>query len=203
MANTTWNPSDKTAGVTLSGGNLIATTSAASDGVRGAHNQTSGKYYWEYTYTTIATNSFDVGLALSAYNFTSGTSVGAAFVVRISGTVQINGTSYPSLLGTIASGARIGVAADFTARLIWFRVTPAGSWNGSGTADPATGAGGLNFSSLNGALYPLFIGGSTDACTANFGDTAFGGTVPSGFTSGFPAGGGGGAASQARVMVMA
>jgi hypothetical protein len=41
------------------------------------------------------------------------------------------------------------------------------------------------------ALYPLiaFIsGGGSNVFTANFGDTAFSGVVPSGFTSGFPTG---------------
>lgn len=48
----TWNPSDKSANITLSGGNLIAqSTSAASDyQVRSTIGKSSGKWYWECTF---------------------------------------------------------------------------------------------------------------------------------------------------------
>jgi hypothetical protein len=48
MANTTWNPSDKSAGVTLTGSNLIATNTAAAALCRARHRQAGGhrKFYW-------------------------------------------------------------------------------------------------------------------------------------------------------------
>ena len=56
MANTyaTWNPSDKDASVTLSGGNLVASSTSASwAAVRSTISKSSGKWYWEYTVTAI------------------------------------------------------------------------------------------------------------------------------------------------------
>jgi hypothetical protein len=104
------------------------------------------------------------------------------------GSVWVNGTKVGSVvLGARSSGDIIGVAVDFTAQLIWYRVAPSGNWNGSGTANPATGAGGYSFSALGaGSLYPLgIINASSDALTANFGGSSFSGAVPSGFASGF------------------
>jgi hypothetical protein len=126
-----------------------------------------------------------VGVGTSSFNLTGGTTTNAAVVIRLNGPIQINNSASGSQIGTINPGNVIGVAVDFTAHLIWFRIAPSGNWNGSGTANPATGAGGLNISALSGALFPLFTGGSGDVCTANFGASAFSGTVPSGFNSGF------------------
>jgi len=79
----------------------------------------------------------------------------------------------------------IGIAVDFSGQLIWFRVAPAGSWNGSGTANPATGVDGISISVIAGSRFPTMTGQGGDAITANFGASAFTGVVPSGFTSGF------------------
>ena len=51
MANTTWNPADKSATMTLSGGNLIATGSSWIAWVRAVDKKTTGKFYWEYKAT--------------------------------------------------------------------------------------------------------------------------------------------------------
>lgn len=186
MANTTWNPADLL-NVTLSGGNLIATASGAG-GARSKEAVSSGKYFWEHTYTTINTNSIANGVALSTASLST-PSAGTSTILRINGNININGSYSGSTLGIISSGAAIDVAVDFAAKLIWYRIAPAGNWNGSGTANPATGAGGLSIAAIaTGPLYALFSGGTSDKITANFGDSAFSGAVPSGFTAGFPAG---------------
>ena len=94
----------------------------------------------------------------------------------------------------MVAGNIIGIALDRTARLIWFRLCPSGNWNGNASANPATGVGGLTLNTI-AAASPLFstyaLAGfvaSGDVVTANFGDTAFSGVVPSTFTSGFTAG---------------
>lgn len=113
---------------------------------------------------------------------------GTSLITRTNGNININGSASGSTLGgPIAVAAVIGVAVDFAAKLIWYRIAPAGNWNGSGTANPATATGGLNITSIaTGPLYALFSGGTSDKITSNFGDSAFSGAVPSGFTSGFP-----------------
>lgn len=184
---TTWNPSDKSS-ITLTGGDLTAT--ATSQGaVRSISGKTAGKYYFEITVSTWASASTTLGMALSSYS-PLGIPVGSANSVGFGrgGSISINGSSAPGLptLGSRTSGDIIGIAIDKSAQLIWFRVAPSGNWNGSGTANPATGTGGIDTSALSGALYACFAGFQVnEVATANFGASAFSGTVPSGFTAGF------------------
>lgn len=181
---TTFNPVDLV-NTTLTNGDLTATNPAATGGVRGTASHTSGKNYWEYKIIAISSNSLSVGVALASANLSGGTTTGVAIVNRLGG-IFVNNTSTGVSLGTRAVNDVIGVAVDFTAGLIWFRVAPSGLWNNSGTADPATGTGGISISALSGALYPVYINGqAADAVTANFGASGFTGSVPSGFTSGF------------------
>ena len=199
MANTAWNPADLT-NVALSGGNLVATGLSSSSGVRSKDAVSAGKFYWEHTYTTINTNSLANGIALSSASLTS-PGAGTSIVVRLNGNINVSGTFTGSTLGIIGAASVIGVAVDFTAKLIWYRVAPAGNWNGSGTANPGTGTGGLNIAAITtGPLYALMSGGTSDKLTANFGDGAFSGSLPSGFTAGFPAAG---VPQTARAMVLA
>jgi len=172
----TFSASDKT-NVTLSNGSLTATSTVTTGGVRGSYGFTSGKYYWEYTLPTWSAAL--PGIALASASLTTG-STGAAGTTKTSGIV-VNGTVPGPSLGI--TGGPIGLAVDFGAKLIWFRTLPAGNWNGSGTANPATGAGGVDISSIStGPLYPSWTGANNaEVITANFGATAFSGTVPSGF----------------------
>jgi len=118
--------------------------------------------------------------------------VGSLNVIK-SGTINLNGAASGSTLGALVAGNVIGIAVDLVAQMGWLRVAPSGNWNGSATANPATGIGGLPLNSISsGGLIPLYpvcaFAGVSDSTTANFGDTAFTGTAPSGFTGGFTAG---------------
>lgn len=195
MANTTWNPSDKSGGITLSGGNLVATaTATGNQGVRAADRQVSGKYYWEITPAVNVTNQA-VGITNGAISIgsiqSSGGvgSVGCAYCNNAGG-VFVDGSASLGSIGTWVVGTVIGIALDLDHRLIWFRLGSAGNWNGSAGASPAAGVGGFSVPGI-WAAYPLDVFtnvGANPAHTANFGDSAFAGTVPSGFTSGFPTG---------------
>ena len=185
----TWNPSDL-AQMTLSGGNLSAQSTGTAAGVRHTTGHSSGKYYWEITTVAWSGTGTETGLATASATLTGGGLAGQAVVTRslggINGSIYINGTHSGSQLGVVAN-AVIGIAVDLTAGLIWFRIAPAGNWNGSGTANPATGAGGISLGALAGStLLPLFAAAlATEDVTANFGGSAFTGAVPSGFTSGW------------------
>jgi hypothetical protein len=190
----TWNPADLL-NITLSGtNNLTATTGAATGAVRTTAGQTSGKYYFEYSCTNWTT-SIGVGVANpnAALGTVGASPFNAAFVQGGNGNVWINGVNQTTAnLGVRANGDVIAVAVDLTNSLIWFRVAPSGNWNASGTANPATGVGGLSIVSIQSSLLPLFglfaNAASTAGlnATANFGGSAFSGAVPAGFTSGFP-----------------
>lgn len=195
MANTIWNSADKSANITLSGGNLTATVGTNSNsGVRAVDKQVLGKFYWEYTCTTFTGTGNGVGFAGLGASLSQpvNTALSApACCVRQSGLILIDSISSGSTLGTITSGSVVCVAVDCTARLVWFRLGAGGNWNGTAGANPATATGGVPFFNLGDALplYPwIVLGVTNDAVTANFGDTAFTGAVPSGYTSGFTAG---------------
>lgn len=210
MANTTWNAADKSGNITLSGtNNLVATsTSSVQGGVRAIAPALTGKSYWEYTCTTFGAAQDTVGIASGAVNLalTLGSQVGVACVIN-AGLIYIDGTYSGSAIGSIA-GIVVCVAYDAGARLVWFRAGAAGNWNNSGTANPATATGGIGTPNLGSTINAFPVASlqlSTHQVTANFGDSAFAGVVPAGFTAGFPPSGGssGGSAAQARVMVLA
>lgn len=192
MPNTTFSTTDKTASVTLSGGNLTAAC-AANAGVRATDGQIAGKFYFEVTATTWAGIQPLVGIANSSAPLASmaSTPTGCACLASNSLIVFLNGSQAPGnpSLGTAVNGQIAGVAVDVDNHLIWFRIAPSGNWNGNASYAPG-GTGGVNFSSLGGpgfAFYPA-VGGSfaSSNYTANFGDVAFSGAVPSGYTAGWP-----------------
>lgn len=195
MANTVWNVADKTASCNLTGGNLIATGGAAgTNSVRAVDKQADGKFYWECTYTVNAGAGTAAGAMASASAF--GSSIGAgggpagSFGLNHVGTVYVDGVSALGGFGTIANGTVVCFAVDASARLLWVRVAAAGNWNLSASANPATGAGGLAIGLGRGIPFhpACSLTGTGEQITANFGDTAFTGTPPSGYTAGFTAG---------------
>lgn len=197
MANTTWNASDKTAGVTLSGGNLVLTcATSASQFVRSVDKQITGKFYWECTFTTVAgTLACGVANASATLSSVAPTTAASANVALVnnSGQVFVNGVQASPTIGSITSGAVVCIAMDFDAQRIWFRNGAAGNWNGSAANNPATGVGGVATPIAGVVVTAYAIGGgvnanTTGSITANFGGSAFSGAVPSGFTSGFTAG---------------
>jgi hypothetical protein len=190
---TTWNPSDKNAGITLSGGNLIATYTGGLSSVRAAASKTSGKYYWEITVTTSGSNAA-YGLVTGNFplgqHFAGGGSSIGCVGVNSTGAITVNNSSsgQPNI-PAIVNGDILCFAIDLTAGRFWVRRGAAGVWNGSVPGDPAAGTVGIAMpfgSTL--AAYPAWYAQNTSTITANFGDSAFAGTVPSGFTAGFPIG---------------
>lgn len=189
---TTWSTTDKTANVTISGAALIATATSATGWVRGVDKQIAGKFYWEEKPTVWGSANTGVGFCNSNSAPTTSAEVNYCAVYK-SGNIWLNGASTGSTLAARAANDVIGIALDLDARLVWFRVAPSGNWNGNASANPTTGVGGISLASapLGGGfpVHPVAILGATaDAVTANFGDTAFIGTSPGGFISGFPGG---------------
>lgn len=190
MANTTWNPSDLS-GVALSDGNLTAKpTSSLGAGVRAVDRQRSGKYYWEVTATAWNAAQDQIGVGISSAPLNSATPAGTCLLQK-GGTIFVSNVTTGVTLGARAAGDIIGIALDCDGRQIWFRVAPSGNWNGNAGFAPG-GTGGISLLSAFGIanIYPelnFISGASSCTFTANFGDTAFSGTVPSGYTSGFPA----------------
>jgi hypothetical protein len=171
--------------VTLSNGNLTATGTSGSNGfgarVADASAKTTGKYYFEATTGQHFSSWVGVAVAGTSYISLQGSvAANGAFTTIWDGTMLVNGSN----MGAIGGGSPYGVAVDLDNRKIWFRIAPSGNWNNSGTANPATNTGGWTL--MAGSIVPYFPMASIgDVITANFGATAFSGTVPSGFTAGW------------------
>lgn len=154
----------------------------------------SGKIYFEDTWTNFTGGDFSFGIGSPSSGFNGMGNTGGVHGVVCSNAahdVFVEGTNVGNTGKTAVNGDVIAVAIDFGSKLIWFKnVTQSGNWNGSGTANPATGTGGFTYS-VSGALVAFATAGGTggvptDVHTTNFGASSFVGTVPSGFTSGWP-----------------
>jgi hypothetical protein len=193
---TTWSTTDKSASMTLSGGNLIATAGAALQSVRAVHPKRTGKYYIEYNVGTVS-NGTQIGFGTAATPFGVSGALTQSFTVQGNGStntafdsfgVQITGLGFQAALVT---SVLLCAAIDLDNALIWFRVGAAAVWNNSASNNPATGVGGISMvrtglGTPGMDVYPfLVLGNTSNAVTANFGASAFTGAVPAGFTSGW------------------
>ena len=135
--------------MTLTGGNLIATDSNASNaGVRGtgSHDSTlGGKYQLQFTNVTLVDSLDYIGIGIAA------DTLGLAQGTQIQCILIPNGTSFSGDgaggSNSLASSATVPAAAtvdwcfDFTNMKFWFRVN-GGNWNGDATANPVTNTNG-------------------------------------------------------------
>jgi hypothetical protein len=184
----TWNPSDKSINIALSGNNLTATASATGDmAVRATYGHSTGKWYFEVTVgSTYAGGDTGPGImTFAAARDTFGQNATGGVIVYPAGAIYYNGSPAGLNIGAQTAGNIIGVAVDLTNMKIWFRVQ-LGSWNGSGTDNPATNTGGISISTVFGsaAAYPVQAFGPSangSASTVNFGATTFVNGPPSGF----------------------
>lgn len=173
---TTWSQSDKGVGVTLSEGNLFASSNHNNYAVRSVHGVSSGKYYWEvsgmtaYSMPGIATAEAPVEVvAGSAYPGANAHGWGyyGAGELYHGGVVVLSG------LPTMGSFSVMSFLLDMdlgTLRL-WFDGVDAG----------------LMASGLVGPIYAFFGSGASDTatCRANFGATSLVYVPPAGHQAAF------------------
>lgn len=180
-ATTSWDPANKAASINLTNSNLTATASSPPNvvGVRSIASASSGKKYWEFSVLANG-GSIQVGIAMSTWDYTT-SSVGSGTGVGLSGGGTVfgtggNGTHY-------AVGDRCCFALDISAKLLWCRNIDIGPlWNQDGSADPATGVGGLDVSAYTAPFFAAAsFNTSADSLTVNFGATAYAATRPSGY----------------------
>jgi len=173
---TTWNPSDKQAGISLSGSNLIATSTSGSDGVRGTNSKSSGKHYFEVTLTGGATNAF-IGIASSAWDSSHQLASDANSACYVNNILYTNGFGTSGAATTMVIGDVIGVAVDVSNhRIYWSRNN---TWQNS--ASPTTGTGGLDYITTI-PVFPAFFT-NTAGRTATIAVSTLTYSPPSGFTA--------------------
>lgn len=180
MTATTLDATRKT-NTTLSGGSLVATSSGAGGAC--SSRMLSGPSYFEGTITTL-TGTPSIGIAVGTWGTNVALQSGTGTLGYLAtGAVQVNGVTLATI-ATWAAGNRIDCAIDPANRLIWFRVA-GGNWNNNVANNPATGVGGIDFSSmtegsLEAAVYASLTG---NVWTMAFSAASWAGAAPAGFAS--------------------
>lgn len=178
MTTTTWDPNAKSAGTTLSGGNLTATITSGGSNVA-ATRVCTGPTYFEVTIGASVTGTIAIGLCNRSLNFASGNLIGVdanGVGYRNNGTVLINSVTVATIATYLATQV-ICVAFSPQYQLIWFRVG-SGGWNNDviGNQNPVGNVGGISTATMSqGSMLPA-MGATT--VTPNQSGTAV-------FTSGF------------------
>ncbi len=183
-----WDSAGKSSDITLSGNDLIATGASDTDNnVRGLVSKSSGKWYWEILFTTATTNSTGLGLINASAGLDTwmgdGTQNDGFATYRHTTIWDKGGLPVGSAPGW-TSGDRIGVAWDADNELFW--ITKNGStWFGdTNTGNPASGTGGLDYSSIDaGPYFPAISLGNGDSATLKPNATDWSYTAPSGFVA--------------------
>lgn len=184
---TTWNPSDKDAGMTLSNGNLTTTRGIGGSSfrsVRATDSQSSGKWYYEVQLDgtfNAATQSGEVGVSDSVTSLGGDAGQSSTAWVITTEQAKYHGGSYVVIGSNCSSNDILQVAWDAGAGKIWFGVN--NSWLASG--NPSAGTNPV-FTSVTGTLFPICCASTnavTMAFTARFGSgSAVTYTPPTGFT---------------------
>lgn len=189
-----WSTTDKSANITLSGGNLTATWSSnVQGGVRCDTSFAGGLLYFELLVSTNLAN-LAIGFANATQLLTTqaGSSVNSVAANPSSNIVTINGSSIGAFEHSTQQNALpfiVRIAVNFTSSRWWaMPITAgiAGFWNGSATADPVAGVGGLSMATLAaGPYFPMIsnLNGNTCAVTARFGAASMWFPVPTGFST--------------------
>jgi hypothetical protein len=194
---TAFDASDHSANITFTDSNRTVsysgtTTDAAA---RCTTYKSSGQFYFEFTVNnTLTGGDAGGGIAQAGATLANIANISSlSSIVFRSGNIWSNGTNSGKALGSIATlGTIIGVAVDLTNNKIWYRIAPSGNWNGLaiGSENPATNTGGVTLVPGSGMTPAATFGGTSGTnvpnnFSFNFGQAAFNGTVPSGFTSGW------------------
>jgi len=195
VASSTWNPSDKNSHLILSNNNLTFTNDGlggTESAIRSIKSNSTGKKYFE---CHVGTNSglLAVGIAKGSASLSTCPGGGASsdsYGIHLGSTN--NGLSFINGGGIIvgpsfSTGDFGGVAVDLDAKLIWWRNNNAPTvWNQGGSADPATGVGGVSYAALSGSTF-FVEGGARDSdnnsLTINMNGAGFNGSIPAGFSA--------------------
>ena len=180
----TWNPADKGADVSLSGGDLTATltgtvTNTVVRGTTSHATGVAGKYYFEGVRNSTGASYPYLGICNAALPFTATTGNAAPGVFAVAGNNFFcygNGASV-NTGQTWANGDIEMVAVDMATLKIWFGRN--GTWFNSG--NPGAGTGQI-FTISADTYFPMVNCRATGVgITARFASASWGFAAPSGF----------------------
>lgn len=190
-----WSTTDKSANITLSGGNLTATWSSnVQGGVRCDTSFAGGLLYFELYATSGSLGNLSVGFANATQSLAAdvGSSINSVGTQPGSNFSKINGSSIGAFEHSTQQNTlpfTICIAANFTSGKYWARPMSAGSagfWNGSTTADPGSGVGGWSLATLAaGPYFPMIdsINSNGAVVTVRFGAANMWFPIPAGFST--------------------
>jgi len=178
----------KASSITLSGDLLTASTSSTSwNSVYATLPKSSGKYYIEVLHNSTQTA---VGILGSQETSTSGYAGSYASGVQYlsTGSMAIGGTNMSGPPSSAASGTLIGMAVDLDNKTLRFQFKPAAGVCGALSVSYSFATG--LFPTNPAAFLPVLSlqgpsSGTVRTATANFGQSAFTCTVPSGYKAGW------------------
>lgn len=168
-------------------------------GTRSTTSHSTGKFHFEVTVNSIAPgpSGFSLGISSSAYpiNFNMGYSP-LALAFNFLGDVYID-LAHLAHVDPVNPGDTCAFEIDFDAQLIWIcnTTTNPTQWNASGTANPATGVGGISFAALAPATQYFatadmavpdivnLVSSTASGVTGNFGASAFAKAASAGFSA--------------------
>jgi hypothetical protein len=182
MTNTVWNTGDSTAHIATSDTDHTATSGSGSgnEGIRATVSHATGKWFIEFTNVSYLYGGW---LGFAAASDTLGGT--GQFGIDSGGNSHFTSGSSSGDPGSNPTGHVVDFAIDLDNSLMWSRYD-GGNWNGSGTADPATGAGGHSISGFTGPVFPYaWLQFNPDTVTIDGGDypsPTFIHPAPSGFT---------------------
>ena len=179
-----FNPLDKHGSITLSQGNLKVQASTAQwELARSTFFLSSGKHYWEFTWTgNVTSNSgYQMGLKTPESTLSAAAQQAGSYAFQYTSIYQTAGSLNTVTVspGSTTSGDTVMFAYDADAGEMWIGVN--GTWNGSG--NPSTGAN-PDWTNLPKTGLSPFAGcyGATNTITLNAGQRAFKYTNHSGFS---------------------
>lgn len=170
-AQTTWNSADKSANITLSNGDLTATTSSASSGgVRATTNKTTGKWYYEIVSVTSKDIWSSPGLSDNAWDFSGASGTGLwVYLGGQGGYSECENTQGGGSYGNFSVDVVVGVAYDADGGTMAI-------YRNNSLIFTCTG--------VDVGLYPTWQSASLgDSVTVNFGATPFEYDPPTGFVA--------------------
>lgn len=172
----TWDSAFKHASITLSGGNLVATTGSAGgawQNVGTTIGKSTGKWYWEITPTSIGASGVYIGIAIAtAPTNTIFGSAGQMYLYGSNGKKGTQATGEVAYGSPYVNGAVLGFALDADNETI--------------ECFENNVSQGVMFSSLANVAFYAFPSGNESGCvfTANFGASALTYAPPSGYNAG-------------------
>jgi hypothetical protein len=176
---TTWQTSGAPSGTALTNGNLTA-TGAITYWVRASAGITSGKIYWECSWSGTLGAQTRVGWATGTASQTAselGDVANCAGYTPSTGSVRGPGNT----IQTQTTADRCCIAYDYTNGKIYVRKNN-GSWNNT-TDDPATNTGGITLTA-SGTMYPAAeLFNASVSITAYFDSASWLYSAPSGFSA--------------------